>query len=71
MLLLEPLEKMKEPRLSMNQFNEKEEDLLGKQKMKELNTSRNLLRVTNYDSACEDHNKIECIIPVTPSVCKQ
>ena len=61
---------MKEPRLSMNQFNEKEEDLLGKQKMKELNTSRNLLRVTNYDSACEDHNKIECIIPVTPSVCK-
>ena len=62
---------MRDPSLAINSFNDREEDLLGKKTMADMdNRDPNQLRVTYYDPACEDHNKIERIIPVSVSVIK-
>ena len=61
---------MKEPTLAINTYNTKEEELLGNKTMEEMNKYQNQYRVTDYDPACEDHNKIERIIPVSVSLCK-
>ena len=56
---------MKEPTLAINAFNDNEEDLLSKQNLENVVRIKNQYRVTYYDPACEDHNKIEKIIPVS------
>ena len=61
---------MKEPTLAINAFSSNEEDLLSKQNLDNLERIRNQYRVTYYDPACEDHNKIEKIIPVSKSFFK-
>ena len=61
---------MKEPTLAINTYNTKEEELLGNKTMEEMNKYQNQYRVTDYDPACEDHNKIDRIIPVSPSLFK-
>ena len=61
---------MKEPNLSINFFNENEEDLLGKQTFDDIERKRNEYKVSYYDPACEDHNKIEKIIPVSENIFK-
>ena len=58
---------MKEPTLAINAFSSNEEDLLSKQNLENLERIRNQYRVSYYDPACEDHNKIEKIIPVSKS----
>ena len=61
---------MKEPSLALNTYSSKEEDLLGEKTMHQMNTYQNQYHVTCYDPACEDHNKIDRIIPVSPSTFK-
>ena len=61
---------MKEPKLTLNSFNDNEEDLLDQNTFKNLNRVQNQYRVTYYDPACEDHNKIDRIIPVSVSILK-
>ena len=61
---------MKEPTLAINSFNENEEDLLGKQTFENMEREANQYKVTYYDPACEEHNKIDKIIPVSRSVLK-
>ena len=61
---------MKEPTLAINSFNDNEEELLGKQTFENIERVANQYRVSYYDPACEDHNKIEKIIPVSKSIIK-
>ena len=61
---------MKEPTLAINAFNDNEEDLLSKQNLENVVRIKNQYRVTYYDPACEDHNKIEKIIPVSKNFFK-
>ena len=61
---------MKEPTLAINTFNDNEEDLLGRQTFENIERVANQYRVSYYDPACEDHNKIEKIIPVSKSFIK-
>ena len=61
---------MKEPTLAINAFSSNEEDLLSKQNLENFDRIRNQYRVSYYDPACEDHNKIEKIIPVSKSFFK-
>ena len=61
---------MKEPTLAINSFNDNEEDLLDKNTFQNYNRVKNQYRVTYYDPACEDHNKIEKVIPVSVSFLK-
>ena len=61
---------MKEPKLAINSFNDNEEELLGKQTFENIERVANQYRVSYYDPACEDHNKIEKIIPVSKSIIK-
>ena len=58
--------------ISINSFNDKEEDLLGKQTLNNINIvkSKYEYRVSSYDPMCEDHAQIERIIPVTYSCFK-
>ena len=58
--------------ISINSFNDKEEDLLGKQTLNNINIvkSKYEYRVSSYDPMCEDHAQIEKIIPVTYSCFK-
>ena len=61
---------MKEPTLAINSFNDNEEELLGKQTFENIERVANQYRVSYYDPACEDHNKIEKIIPVSKNIIK-
>jgi hypothetical protein len=61
---------MKEPSLALNTYSSKEEDLLGKKTIHQMNIYQNQYHVTYYDPACEEHNKIDRIIPVSPSTFK-
>ena len=61
---------MKKPTLSLNSFNENEEDLLGSQDFKNINRNKNQYRISNYDPACEEHNQIDHIIPISPNFFK-
>ena len=62
---------MKEPSLAINSFDNNEEELLGKGTFQEMERRQNQYRVSYYDPACEEHNKIERIIPVSRSFFKQ
>ena len=61
---------MKEPTLAINTFNENEDELLDNNSFRNIARVQNQYRVTYYDPACEDHNKIEKIIPVSVSFFK-
>jgi len=61
---------MKEPTLAINAFNDNEENLLSKQNLQNIEKIKNQYRVTYYDPACEDHNKIGKIIPVSKRILK-
>ena len=58
--------------ISINSFPENEEELLGKNTINKLNQTqgRYEYKVTSYDDMCEDHSKIEVIIPVKYSYFK-
>ena len=58
--------------LSINAFPEKEEELLGKTTIKNINLMKkpNQYRVSSYDPMCEEHAQIERVIPVKYSCCK-
>ena len=58
--------------ISINSFEEKEEELLGKQTLKNINLlkKKNEYRVSSYDPMCEDHAQIERVIPITYSCFK-
>ena len=58
--------------IAINSFADKEDELLGKQTLKDMNQIKktNEYKVTFYDDMCEDHARIERIIPVTYSCFK-
>ena len=62
---------MKQP-IAINSFSDKEEELLGKQTINNINLLKKKYeyRVSSYDPMCEDHAQIERIMPVTYSCFK-
>ena len=58
--------------ISINSFPEKEEELLGKNTINNINLMKktNEYRVSYYDPMCEDHAQIERVIPVKYNCCK-
>ena len=58
--------------ISINSFPDKEEELLGKQTIKNINLMKrsNEYLVSYYDPMCEDHAQIERVIPVAYSCFK-
>ena len=58
--------------LVISSFQDREEDLLGKNTINNLNLvkKKNIYRVSSYDPMCEEHAQIEKIIPVTYSYLK-
>ena len=58
--------------LVISSFQDKEEELLGKNTINKLNLVKkdNVYRVSSYDPMCEEHAQIEKIIPVTYSYLK-
>ena len=58
--------------ISINSFPEKEEELLGKNTLNNINLMKktNEYRVSYYDPMCEDHAQIERVIPVKYNCCK-
>ena len=58
--------------ISINSFPDKEEELLGKHTINNINLmkKKNEYRVSSYDPMCEEHAQIERIIPVTYSCFK-
>ena len=58
--------------ISINSFEDKDEELLGKKTLNNINLmkKKNEYRVSSYDPMCEDHAQIERIIPVTFSYFK-
>ena len=59
---------MKKPTLSLNSFNENDEDWLGSQDFKNMNPNRNQYHISNYDPACKEHNQIDHIIPISSNL---
>ena len=58
--------------ISIDDFANKEDALLGKQTLKNINLmkKKNQYRVTSYDPMCEDHAQIERVIPIAYSCFK-
>ena len=58
--------------IAINSFSDKEEELLGKQTINNINLIKKKYeyRVSSYDPMCEDHAQIERIMPVTYSCFK-
>ena len=63
---------MEQKQISINEFADKEDALLGKQTLKNINLmkKKNQYRVTSYDPMCEDHAQIERVIPIAYSCFK-
>ena len=61
---------MNKPQLLINSFNDNEEDLLGGQVMKNMNRNRNQYHVSFFEPACEEHNQIDHIVPISPNFFK-
>ena len=63
---------MEQKHISINEFTDKEDALLGKQTLKNINLmkKKNQYRVTSYDPMCEDHAQIERVVPIAYSCFK-